>query len=180
MLEGEHRDRLNLAQSGVRITLLEHAIELPVAVRGVQAAVPKWTVDAKHAARSEHAADALEEILDLGPRDDVQGVGRKNGVGAAQGPHALADVKLRGNAQVLRAFALDTRRQIREVRQLLGGIPREMGERARKMHGMLTGAAADFQHLRTSREMRAQHLENGFFVAFAGCGEGKHDALILL
>src|SRR5450631_3106434 len=64
--------------------------------------------------------------------------------------------------------------QIGKIGQLLGGMPVQVAERPGEMHGVLAGAAADFQDPLAPGKANPQYLEYGILVAFAGCGEGKH------
>jgi hypothetical protein len=45
-----------------------------------------------------------------------------------------------------------------------------VGQVAREMHGMLTGPAADLEHLGAIGKPGAQHREDRFLVALAGIG----------
>jgi hypothetical protein len=56
-------------------------------------------------------------------------------------------------------------------------VPNQIVERSGEIHGVLAGAAADFQHLGAAGKADSQYLEDGVLVAFAGCGEGKHGNL---
>ena len=59
---------------------------------------------------------------------------------------------------------------------MLGGMPGQMRQRAREMHGVLARAAVDFQYLRAIGEAHPQHFEDGILIAFAGGGKGEHGA----
>src|SRR5665213_829231 len=95
ILSSQRGYRLNVAQSGLRIALLQHLIEFLVAVRCVPTVVAKRSVYTHHSARRQHAPEPLVQSKHLGPGHDVQCVGGEHGTDAAQRPYRLAHVEQR-------------------------------------------------------------------------------------
>src|SRR5579862_109020 len=170
----ETLERFEVADATARIARFQESVELGVAVTRVPAVVAERPVDAEHGivtrghGTAEHGTDAVKELLDVGPGHDVQRVGAEDRIGRDARPGLIAHVERDRSREVLGPFAPDPLDELRQILVQLARLPRELRQVSRKMHRVLSRAAADLEHTVAARELAAQDVEDRALVALAG------------
>lgn len=134
-----------IADAALRITSFQPLVERRIAFAGVVVMVAERTIDAEFPARLEDLSDAPEEIFDLVPGHDMQGVGAEYCADWLNGPWMLSDIKGDGRREIRYADCAQVFPQSGNLAWQLRRLPMQMTQMSSEVKSVLPRSTADFQ-----------------------------------